>query len=137
MDYGGTSEYAQALRDTVVMIMIEKRSAVEELDEILAVDGIDMIQWGPADYSMNIGKPGELNDFDVTTAEQQVIKAALKAGVAPELRLGFPAKLAITRIWACATLAWVSICLSSMIGGRIMVESYVVWWETVNRIKPQ
>ena len=92
MNYGGTPEYAQALRDTVVMIMIEKRSAVEQLDEILAVDGIDMIQWGPADYSMNIGKPGELSDFDVTAAEQQVIKAALKVGVAARVEISHPSE---------------------------------------------
>ncbi len=92
MDYGATPEYAQALRDTVVMIMIEKKSAVKQLDEILAVEGIDMIQWGPADYSMNIGKPGELSDFDVTAAEQQVIKAALKAGVTPRVEIGHPSE---------------------------------------------
>ncbi len=92
MNYGDTPEYAQALRDTVVMLMIEKRSAVEQLDEILAVDGIDMIQWGPADYSMNIGKPGELSDFDVTATEQQVIKAALKAGIAARVEISHPSE---------------------------------------------
>lgn len=92
MNYGSTPEYAQTLRDIVVMIMIEKQSAVENLEEILAVDGIDMIQWGPADYSMNIGKPGELSDFDVTAAEQQVIKAALQAGVTPRVEISHPSE---------------------------------------------
>ncbi len=41
------------------MLMIEKAQAVEQLDEILAVPGIDMIQWGPADYAMSIGRPGD------------------------------------------------------------------------------
>ena len=41
--------------------MIEKASAVEQLDEILAVPGVDMVQWGPADYSMSIGRSGEWN----------------------------------------------------------------------------
>lgn len=90
MNYGGTPEYAQALRDTVVMIMIEKQSAVDEIDEILAVPGIDMIQWGPADYSMNIGKPGAVNHFDVSAAEKRVIEAALKAGVPPRAEIGHP-----------------------------------------------
>jgi 4-hydroxy-2-oxoheptanedioate aldolase len=90
MGYGGTPEYAQALRDTVVMIMIEKQSAVEELDEILAVPGIDMIQWGPADYSMSIGKPGELNSFDVSAAEKKVIESALKIGIAPRVEISHP-----------------------------------------------
>ena len=90
MNYGGTSEYAQALRDTVVMIMIEKHSAVEQLDEILAIEGIDMIQWGPVDYSMNIGRPGDRHHFDVSTVEKQVIEAALKAGVQPRAEISHP-----------------------------------------------
>jgi 4-hydroxy-2-oxoheptanedioate aldolase len=90
MNYGGTPEYAQALRDTVVMIMIEKRSAVEQLDEILAVEGIDMIQWGPADYSMNIGRPGDKKHFDVNSVEKQVFEAALEAGVQPRAEISHP-----------------------------------------------
>jgi hypothetical protein len=54
----GGAEYLQALREVVVMLMIEKREAVEHLEEILAVPGIDMIQWGPRDYTVSIGKPG-------------------------------------------------------------------------------
>jgi 4-hydroxy-2-oxoheptanedioate aldolase len=90
MNYGGTAEYAQALRDTVVMIMIEKHSAVEQLDEILAVEGIDMIQWGPADYSMNVGRAGERNHVDIHDVEKYVIKTALNAGVQPRAEIGHP-----------------------------------------------
>jgi 2-keto-3-deoxy-L-rhamnonate aldolase RhmA len=90
MNYGGTLEYTQALRDTVVMIMIEKHSAVERLDEILAVEGIDMIQWGPADYSMNIGRPGDKRHPDVSIVEKQVIEAALEAGVQPRAEISHP-----------------------------------------------
>jgi 2-keto-3-deoxy-L-rhamnonate aldolase RhmA len=90
MGYGGTPEYADAVRDTVVMIMIEKQSAVDELDEILAVPGIDMIQWGPADYAMNIGKPGERNHPDVRATERRVIETALKAGAQPRAEVNHP-----------------------------------------------
>ena len=90
MNYGGTEAYAQALRDTVVMIMIEKHSAVEQLDEILAVEGIDMIQWGPADYSMNIGRAGERHHVDISDVERYVIKTALKAGVQPRAEISHP-----------------------------------------------
>ena len=90
MNYGGTPEYVQALRDTVVMIMIEKHSAVEQLDEILAVEGIDMIQWGPADYSMNIGKAGERQHPDVRAVEKRVFEAALKAGIQPRAEIHQP-----------------------------------------------
>jgi 4-hydroxy-2-oxoheptanedioate aldolase len=90
MNYGGTPEYAQALRDTVVMIMIEKHSAVEQLDEILAVEGIDMVQWGPVDYSMNVGRAGERRHIDISDVEKHVIESALKAGVQPRAELSHP-----------------------------------------------
>ena len=90
MNYGGTPEYAQALRDIVVMIMIEKQSAVEALDEILAVPGIDMIQWGPADYALSIGKPGELRHPEVRAVERRVIDAALRAGIPPRAEINHP-----------------------------------------------
>ena len=41
--------------------MIEKESAVENLDAILSVKGVDMVQFGPADYSMSIGLAGQLD----------------------------------------------------------------------------
>jgi len=90
MGYGGTPEYVQALRDVAVMVMIEKREAVENLDEILATPGIAMIQWGPADYSMSIGKPGERNHPEVRAAERRVIAAALEAGIPPRAEIDHP-----------------------------------------------
>jgi len=39
--------------------MIEKKSAMQNLDEILSVEGVDMVQFGPSDYSISIGKPGQ------------------------------------------------------------------------------
>ena len=41
MGYGGTKEYVQALRDIVVVIMIEKPGTVDNLEEVLAVEGVD------------------------------------------------------------------------------------------------
>ena len=70
--------------------MIEKASAVEQLDEILAVPGIDMIQWGPADYSMSIGRPGEWNHPDVRRVERDVFERCIKAGVPPRAELNNP-----------------------------------------------
>ena len=90
MGYGGSKEYVQALRDVVVMVMIEKGSAVEQLDEVLAVEGLDMIQWGPADYSMSIGKAGDRNAPEIKETERRVIEAALKAGVQPRAEIGSP-----------------------------------------------
>src|SRR5262249_58983385 len=63
--YGGTPEYVQALRQVVVAVMVEKAPAVECIDAIVELPGIDLIQWGPADYAMSIGRPGETGHEDV------------------------------------------------------------------------
>ena len=85
MGYGGAPEYTQSIRDVVVMMMIEKGGAVDELDEILAIDGVDMIQWGPADYSMSTGNVR--GSDEVKAVEKRVLETALKAGVQPRAEI--------------------------------------------------
>jgi 4-hydroxy-2-oxoheptanedioate aldolase len=87
MGYGGTPDYVQALRDIVVVLMIEKQSAVEQLEEILALPGVDMIQWGPVDYSMSIGRAGARNTPEIKAVERQVFETALKMGIPPRAEI--------------------------------------------------
>ena len=87
MGYGGSADYVQALKDVVVMIMIEKQSTVERLEDILSVPGIDMIQWGPVDYSMSIGRPGGRNSTEVKAVERRVFETAIKMGVPPRAEI--------------------------------------------------
>jgi len=86
----GQAEYVQALRDVVVILMIEKREAVDHLEEILAVPGIDMIQWGPADYSLSVGTPGAWATPETKAAERQVIQTALRMGIPPRAEIRAP-----------------------------------------------
>lgn len=79
--YGGGVDYVQALREIVVVLMIEKKGAVDNLEEILAVPGIDMIQWGGADYSMSIGRAGERTAPEIKATERYVIETAHKMGI--------------------------------------------------------
>ncbi len=81
MVYGGTPEYVQALREIVVVLMIEKQGAVDNLEEILSIGGVDMIQWGGSDYSMSIGKAGQRYTPEIKAIEQKVIETSLKMGV--------------------------------------------------------
>ncbi len=90
MATAGTPHYVEALDDIVVAIMIEKASTVENIDEILAVPGVDMVQWGPADYSMSIGRPGEWNHPDIKKVERYVFETCLAAGIPPRLELNRP-----------------------------------------------
>jgi 4-hydroxy-2-oxoheptanedioate aldolase len=84
----GSHEYVQQLRDGVVALMIEKAGAVESLEEILSVEGVDMVQFGPADYAMSIGKPGQFGDPEVGRAQERVIATAIEKGIRPRVELG-------------------------------------------------
>lgn len=87
MNSVGAPDYSQALRDVVVIIMIEKKGAVENLEELLSVPGIDMVQWGPADYSMSIGRDRDWQHPEVLAAEKKVFETAIKMGVPPRVEI--------------------------------------------------
>jgi 2-keto-3-deoxy-L-rhamnonate aldolase RhmA len=78
---GGSPEFVQALADAVVVLMIEKREAVENLEAILDVPGVDMVQFGPSDYSMSIGMPRGHGSEQVREAERYTIETAHKRGI--------------------------------------------------------
>lgn len=87
----GSPAYVQALEDAVVAIMIEKKEAVENLESLLSVKGLDMVQFGPADYSMSIGVPGQRTHPAVLEAERHIIQTALKKGIQPRVEMPSPA----------------------------------------------
>jgi 2-keto-3-deoxy-L-rhamnonate aldolase RhmA len=91
---GGSPAYVKALDDIVVVLMIEKRQCVEDLDAILSVRGIDMVQFGPADYAMSIGCAGQWTHPDVVKAEKLTIETALRKGIHPRVEIGDPAEAA-------------------------------------------
>lgn len=88
----GSADYVRALKEIVVVLMIEKQSAVDSLDEILAVPGVDMIQWGPADYAMSIGRPGGWFDDEVKAVERDVLARCLKAGIPARAEITHPSE---------------------------------------------
>lgn len=87
---GGSPAFVQALDDAVVALMIEKEPAVENLEALLAVPGVDMVQFGPADYSMSIGLAGQWDHPRVREAERYMIETALKRGIAPRAEIAHP-----------------------------------------------
>lgn len=83
----GSVAWADALDQVVVGLMIEKKGAVENLPAILSIPGVDMVQFGPADYSNSIGLTGQINHPEVKAAEKYVIETAQKMGIAARVEL--------------------------------------------------
>jgi 2-dehydro-3-deoxyglucarate aldolase len=69
-------------RESIVIIQIEHIKAVNNLEEILAVAGVDGFIVGPYDLSGSIGRPGEFEHPDVIVALKRVREISEKMNVA-------------------------------------------------------
>lgn len=67
-------------QNRIVIVQIEDPEPLAELDEICALDGIDIIFFGPGDYSQAIGHPGELSHPEVCRVRKLVADTARKHG---------------------------------------------------------
>jgi 4-hydroxy-2-oxoheptanedioate aldolase len=88
--YSG-SDYFKGANDTVVaMAMIETRQAVENLDDILSVPGLDALYIGPNDLAISLGcGPSPVpTDRIVLDAIQTIVKGAKRHGVVAGIHCG-------------------------------------------------
>ena len=83
-----TVEWVKAMNNVVIAIMIEKKGAMENLEEILSVEGVDMVQFGPSDYSISIGKSGQEKGLAMQNVQRGMIELAMRKGVAPRVEIG-------------------------------------------------
>jgi len=91
-------DYVQnANKHLLICVQIEHVEAVENAEEILAVDGIDAVFIGRADMAGSMGKPGGENLSEVWDLTAKVKEIAIRAGVSPGLQT-FSASDAIRRI---------------------------------------
>jgi 2-keto-3-deoxy-L-rhamnonate aldolase RhmA len=73
-----TADFLNA--NTVLVAMIETQAALDRVDEIAAVDGIDGLMVGPDDLTQDWGTPGQFDDPRLEAAHLRVIEAAKKHG---------------------------------------------------------
>jgi 2-keto-3-deoxy-L-rhamnonate aldolase RhmA len=67
---------AEANDNTLAIAQIETAGAIEAIEEIAAVAGIDVLLIGPNDLSISLGCPGELTGPEVNEAVGKVARAA-------------------------------------------------------------
>jgi 2-keto-3-deoxy-L-rhamnonate aldolase RhmA len=74
-------EYVATCNEALlVMVQIETKEAVDNISEILSVDGIDAYFVGPMDLSAALGHIGDVNHPVVVDAIAKVLAAGKKAG---------------------------------------------------------
>jgi 4-hydroxy-2-oxoheptanedioate aldolase len=84
-DYGLTGKsparyMAEFNAEVTVAIQIETKHAVDTIDDILKVDGIDLISFGPQDLAQSLGHPGHPEHSDVVDAMSHVRSSVKAAG---------------------------------------------------------
>ena len=75
--------HAKRVKEVVRCFMIEKKTALEHIDEICSIPGVDMVQFGSGDWSMNQGFDRSERPEACREAERKMIEVALKHGVRP------------------------------------------------------
>jgi 4-hydroxy-2-oxoheptanedioate aldolase len=90
--YGG-ADYQKHANDTIVVFaMIETRQALDNLDAILSVKGLDAVYIGPADLSLALGCNPTFDDVDPPVAEaiDTIVAKAKKHGIVAGIHNGSP-----------------------------------------------
>lgn len=80
--YTKSEEYMKFSEDQLLtIIQIESKEGVENIDEILQVDGIDVIFIGPFDLSFSLGVNGDITHPKVLESIDKVLAACKKHGI--------------------------------------------------------
>jgi len=75
------ADYFEAANRATLVCQIEGREAVDQLDEILDVEGIDILFIGPYDLSQSLGCPGEVGSRKVLEFVSEIATCAKERGV--------------------------------------------------------
>ncbi|MHC4510632.1 MAG: HpcH/HpaI aldolase family protein [Planctomycetota bacterium] len=91
-NFGADSkDYLASSKDTLVgIVQVESKEVLEHLDEIAAIDGVDLLFVGPSDLSMALGIFGQLDHPRFIDALKTASTAAKKAGKATGVLMRSP-----------------------------------------------
>jgi 2-keto-3-deoxy-L-rhamnonate aldolase RhmA len=89
----------------MVVLQIETRTALDRLDELLAVPHIDAVLVGPADLSVSMGIPGQFDAPAFVAAVEHVRDRCNARGIAPGMHMR---SVAMARQWLAKGLRFVS-----------------------------
>jgi 2-keto-3-deoxy-L-rhamnonate aldolase RhmA len=82
--------------NSMVVLQIETKRALEAREELLAVPGIDAVMIGPADLSISLGVPGEFQHPTMVEAMEAIRDTCNRRGIAPGTQTRSPQ---LARFW--------------------------------------
>ena len=121
---GPLAETLAALnRESFLIVQIETAEAVDHLDQILSVPGVNAALVGPTDLSVALGVPGLMDSPTLVTAIERTMAACGRHGVIPAIHTN---DVAMTTAWARKGMRLVSISSEAgllVAGARTAVEA--------------
>jgi 4-hydroxy-2-oxoheptanedioate aldolase len=90
--FGRVKDYAKRAHEEIcVLVQVETQTALDSLEKIAAVEGVDGVFIGPADLHASLGYAGETNNPKVMPVIDDAIRRIRKAGKAPGILTGVEA----------------------------------------------
>jgi 4-hydroxy-2-oxoheptanedioate aldolase len=90
--FGRAKDYAKRAHEEIcVLVQVETQTALDQLEKIAAVDGVDGVFIGPADLHASLGYVGETNNPKVMPVIDDAIRRIRKCGKAPGILTGVEA----------------------------------------------
>ena len=75
-------EYFKEANEALTIIQVEGQEGIDNIEEILDVDGIDVLFIGPYDLSQSLGVPGDIDNPIVEEKMLEIINKCAQKGVA-------------------------------------------------------
>lgn len=111
---------AWANRELMTVIQIESQEGIENMDQILSVEGIDAVMIGPADMTSDMGIPGQINHPKVVAAFREVIIKCNKYGIAPGIHLN---EMEDVKKWVAEGMRFITYSYDSKLFQNVSMES--------------
>ncbi|HTQ78311.1 MAG TPA: HpcH/HpaI aldolase/citrate lyase family protein [Burkholderiales bacterium] len=82
--FGRVKDYAKRAHEEIcLLVQVETKPALDQLESICAVDGVDGVFIGPADLHASMGHPGETANAAILPLIEEAMRRIRKAGKAP------------------------------------------------------
>lgn len=94
-----------ANEESMLVVQIETRQALERIDEILSVQGVDVAFVGPTDLSVSLGIAGKMTDPVLVSAITRVLESCQRHNVTPAIQMN---DLTLAAHWAAKGMKLVS-----------------------------
>ena len=93
--FGADPRSSSEVNDSILgIVQIESATALEHVEAIAAIEGVDVLFVGPSDLSTSLGVPGQLESAEFQAALERVAAAARGAAKAAGILAGDPATTA-------------------------------------------